>query len=207
MGENNFTYAFPPAGEIWTVSFSSCCWISLSRGGSSWLVSTSVNLARRSDIGRINSSPISRSAAYVRFREGCPQSLRIPVEDPDGDVVKCRHATYSESRFNYDSFPYGVLDEKSCTLKYEGGSNTAGTYVVALTLEDFPAGTTNFSNVKPFSAVGLQFLVIISSHSGYCNDTPVFTGNTPQDGECSEVQVGSVYTAVIQVSVADVSKQ
>ena len=83
----------------------------MSRGGNNWLVSTSVNLARRSDNGRINSSPISRSAAIVRFREGCPQSLRIPVEDPDGDVVKCRYSTFSESQFNYDSFPYGVLDE------------------------------------------------------------------------------------------------
>ena len=92
-------------------SFSDCCWIALSRGGSGWLVSTSVNLARRSDNGRINSSPISRTAAIVRLREGCPQSLRIPVEDPDGDVVKCRHSTYSESLFNDDSFPHGVLDE------------------------------------------------------------------------------------------------
>ena len=83
----------------------------MSRGGKNWLVSTSVNLARRSDNGRINSSPISRSAAIVRFREGCPQSLRIPVEDPDGDVVKCRYSTFAESEFNNDSFPYGVLDE------------------------------------------------------------------------------------------------
>ena len=97
--------------------------------------------------------------------------------------------------------------QKSCVLTYGGGSNTAGTYAVALTLEDFPAGTTDFDNVKPFSTIGLQFLAIISSHSGSCNDTPAFTGSTPQDGECSEVQVGSVYTAVIQVSVATASKQ
>ena len=37
--------------------------------------------------------------------------MRIPVEDPDGDVVKCRYSTYSESRFNSDTFPYGTLDE------------------------------------------------------------------------------------------------
>lgn len=93
-------------------SYSSCCWISLTRYGSgNWLVTTALNLTRRPDNGRINSSPISRSAAIVRFLEGCPQSLRIPVEDPDGDVVRCRFSTYSESYFNSDSFPYGVLDE------------------------------------------------------------------------------------------------
>ena len=74
-------------------------------------MTTSVNLTRRSDNGRINSSPVSRSAAIVRFPEGCPQSIRIPVEDPDNDFVRCRYSTNSESNFNNDSFPYGVLDE------------------------------------------------------------------------------------------------
>ena len=96
--------------------------------------------------------------------------------------------------------------QKSCTIKYEGQEKTVGTYAVALTFEDFPAGTTDFSNVKPFSAVGLQFLVMITGHSGSCNDTPVFTESTPRDGECSEVQVGSLYTTVIQASVSHISK-
>ena len=93
-------------------SYTSCCWISLSRyGNGNWLVSASVNLNRRSDNGRINSSPVSRSPAIVQWQEGCLQSLRIPVEDPDGDVVKCRWASLKESSINNDSFPYGTLDE------------------------------------------------------------------------------------------------
>ena len=99
------------------------------------------------------------------------------------------------------------LFQISCVLKYEGVNGAAGTYAVTLTLEDFPAGTTNFSSVRPFSAVGLQFLVIINSHAGSCNDIPEFTASTPRDGECSEVQIGSEYTAVIEVQVAHVSKQ
>ena len=94
-------------------SYGGCCWISLSRyGNGNWLISTTVNLTRRSDNGRINSSPVSRSPAIVRWSEGCPsQSLRIPVEDADGDVVKCRYSKYSESSIYDDSFPYGTLDE------------------------------------------------------------------------------------------------
>ena len=78
---------------------------------------------------------------------------------------------------------------------------------MTLTLEDFPAGTTNFNNIRPFSAVPLQFLVIISSGSGSCDDIPVFTVSTPQDGECSEVQIGSAYRAVIEVRLANFAKQ
>ncbi|CAH3042535.1 unnamed protein product, partial [Porites lobata] len=94
--------------------YRSCCWISLFRYGGSWrwLVSTTVNLTRRLDTGRINSSPVSRSPAIICWSEGCPsQSVRIPIEDADGDVVKCRYAKYSESYFNNDSFPYGTFDE------------------------------------------------------------------------------------------------
>ena len=47
----------------------------------------------------------------MRFQEGCQKSLIIPVEDPDGDFVKCRWATDAESSIPNDSFSYGELDE------------------------------------------------------------------------------------------------
>ena len=97
--------------------------------------------------------------------------------------------------------------QKNCVLSYNGTRGVAGTYAVALTLEDFPIGTVNFLNVSPFSAVGLQFLVIISGQYGSCSNVPVFTTSSPKDGECSEVQIGSAYKAVIEVKLADHSKQ
>ncbi|XP_044165767.1 uncharacterized protein LOC114963338 isoform X2 [Acropora millepora] len=208
MGENNFTYTFPSVSKEWVVSYQGCCWISslVKYPDGNWLVSTTVNLTRRSDTGRINSSPVSKSPAIIRFREGCPQSFRIPVEDPDDDVVKCRWATYSESSRQTDSFPHGVIDERACLLHYNGRNRTAGTYAVALTLEDFPEGTTDFSSVTRFSAVGLQFLVIITARSGSCTDVPLFTKSTPSDGECTEVQIGSAYRAVIEVKLQDLSR-
>ena len=99
------------------------------------------------------------------------------------------------------------LLQRTCVLSYDGRNGTAGRYAVALTLEDFPAGTINFASVSPYSAVGLQFLVIISGQYGSCNDVPVFTASTPKDGECSEVQIGSAFRAVIEVKLLDLSKQ
>nr|XP_058972744.1 integrin beta-like protein C [Pocillopora verrucosa] len=208
MGENNFTYTFPSGNLEWNVRYQSCCWISnlVRYADSQWSVSTKISLSRRSDSGKVNSSPVSKSPAIVRFQQGCQKSLKIPVEDPDGDFVKCRWATSAESSIPSDSFPYGELDEKNCILTYRGGLGASGTYVVTLTLEDFPAGTTNFNNIRPFSAVPLQFLVIIGVGSGSCQDIPVFTASTPQNGECSEIQIGSVYKAVIEVQLPNVSK-
>ena len=104
-------------------------------------------------------------------------------------------------------FTVTVFKQKTCLLTFNGNNGTTGTYGVALMLEDFPAGTTNFVGVTPFSAVGLQFLVIISSHSGSCNNVPVFTPSTPNDGECTEVQTGSLYRVVIEATLADYSKR
>ncbi|XP_074622583.1 uncharacterized protein LOC141880862 isoform X6 [Acropora palmata] len=210
MGEKNFTYTFASVSKEWVVSYQGCCWISslVKYPDGNWLVTTTINLTRRSDTGRINSSPVSKSPAIIRFKEGCPQSFRIPVEDPDDDVVRCRWATYSESSRHTDSFPHGVIDERACLLQYNARrSGTAGTYAVALTLEDFPVGTTDFNSTTPFSAVGLQFLVIISARSGSCADVPLFTKATPTDGECTEVQIGLAYRAVIEVTLQDPSRR
>ena len=93
--------------------YQSCCWISnlVRYADSQWSVSTKISLSRRSDSGKVNSSPVSKSPAIVRFQQGCQKSLKIPVEDPDGDFVKCRWATSAESSIPSDSFPYGELDE------------------------------------------------------------------------------------------------
>ncbi|PFX27722.1 Deleted in malignant brain tumors 1 protein [Stylophora pistillata] len=193
VGENNFTYTFHNSEKQWHVS---------------WKVETAINLAPRWDNGKINSSPVTRSPPIVRFPGGCRQSFRIPVEDPDGDTVKCRFATYSESFKVNTSFPYGELDETSCLLTYDGSqAAVGGIYAIALSLEDFPAGTTNFGSVTPFSSIPLQFLVmVVGNHAGHCDEKPVFTATTPKDGECSDVPIGSSYRAVIEVQVADFSK-
>ena len=88
-------------------------WISLNSGKSLyWSLSTTVNLTRRADTGQINSSPVSASIPIVRVQSGCSQVIRIPVEDPDGDVVRCRWATGSnECGGICHAFKHADLDE------------------------------------------------------------------------------------------------
>ena len=100
------------------------------------------------------------------------------------------------------------LLQTSCVLTYDGSQQAVGgIYAIALTLEGFPAGTANFGSVTPFSGIPLQFLVmVIGNHTGHCHEKPSFTASTPKDGECSDVPIGSAYSAVIEVQVADFSK-
>ena len=121
-------------------SYSSCCWISLANGGNgNWLLSTTVNLTKRQDNGKINSSPISALSPIVRHQQGCSKTIAIPAEDSDGDKVRCRWSTGSRRecggvchRFSYS----GTLDEVSqlkasslvYTSKFSSESNMTNTF-------------------------------------------------------------------------------
>ncbi|XP_074638593.1 uncharacterized protein LOC141897056 isoform X2 [Acropora palmata] len=208
QGENTFNYTFPDDGP-WLVSYSSCCWISLANGGGSWFLSTTVNLTRRQDNGNINSSPISALSPIVRHQQGCSKTILIPAEDSDGDKVRCRWSAGSQRecggvchRFSSS----GTLDEEKCTLRIH--SNAAlGWHAVAITLEDFPASTTNFHTATPFSHVSLQFLVHVSSSSGPCNRAPLLIGQSPNDGSCEEVPVGGIFYSIIEAKHVDSSRR
>nr|XP_058969359.1 uncharacterized protein LOC131795764 [Pocillopora verrucosa] len=206
QGENSFEYTFSDEGP-WLISYSSCCWISLANGGSSWLLSTTVNLTRRQDDGKINSSPISAMAPIVRHQQGCPKTITIPAEDSDGDKVHCRWSIgyYRECGGVCQSFQSGALDEGKCTLSLP--SNIAlGWHAVAITLEDYPASTTNFQSATPYSHVSLQFLVHVSPSSGPCNRAPVLIGQSPNDGSCEEVSNGNTFNSVIEAKHIDSSR-
>ncbi|XP_020626929.1 uncharacterized protein LOC110064251 isoform X2 [Orbicella faveolata] len=208
QGENTFNYTFPDDGP-WLVSYSSCCWISLANGGGNWFLSTTVNLTRRQDNGIINSSPISALSPIVRHQRGCSKTIAIPAEDSDGDKVRCRWSNGSQRECGGVCRGFsssGTLDEERCTLRLH--SNAAlGWHAVAITLEDFPASTTNFQTATPFSHVSLQFLVHVASSSGPCNRAPLLIGQSPNDGSCEEVPDGGIFYSIIEAKHIDSSRR
>ena len=87
-------------------------------------------------------------------------------------------------------------------------SNIAlGWHAVAITLEDYPASTTNFQSATPYSHVSLQFLVHVSPSSGPCNRAPVLIGQSPNDGSCEEVSNGNSFNSVIEAKHIDSSRR
>ncbi|KAL9988076.1 hypothetical protein ACROYT_G002476 [Oculina patagonica] len=209
QGENTFNYTFPDEGP-WLVSYLSCCWISLTNGGNGdWFLSTTVNLTKRQDNGKINSSPISALSPIVRLQQGCSKTISIPAEDSDGDKVRCRWSTGYRRECGGVCQRFinsGTLDKEKCTLRLH--SNVAlGWHAVAITLEDFSASTTNFQMATPFSHVSLQFLVHVASSSGPCNRAPILIGQTPNDGSCEEVPDGDTFYSVIEAKHIDSSRR
>ena len=71
------------------------------------------NLTRRTDNGRVNTSPVTSVTPIVRLRHGCSHRIVIPHEDADQDIVRCRwaEAAQSECAGVCRTFPGATLDE------------------------------------------------------------------------------------------------
>ncbi|XP_013394438.1 extracellular matrix protein A [Lingula anatina] len=182
QGADSFSYTFPDQGK-YVVGFTGGDWRSLDYGsGGSWRLQTAVNLGNRSDSGHPNNSPVTASKAIYRAMLGCKFQLQIPVQDSDGDAVRCRWANGTDECASVcHSLPNATLDEETCTLTIPMVSTAnnysdGGWYAVALTVEDFPQttieqGGVNKTSVDSLSSIPLQFL-ITTPDLGNCSDVP-----------------------------------
>ena len=94
FGGNQVTYDFSRYGSATIrVGTASCCWIAPYHAR--WNVATTFSLAYRTDIGGINSSPRAITSPVVRLQAGCTTTIALVVNDPDGDVVRCRWGSNS----------------------------------------------------------------------------------------------------------------
>ena len=60
-------------------SYSGNAWIDgLRSGGGRWRLQTLANLTIRSDIGMINSSPLTATAPIISLQHGCNHTIQIP---------------------------------------------------------------------------------------------------------------------------------
>ncbi|KAI8504765.1 hypothetical protein Bbelb_178830 [Branchiostoma belcheri] len=203
-GGNSFSYVFSDT-QPRVVSYDSCCWISVKIGGGDWNLQTLVNPTPRNDTGRPNSSPISASAPVVRIPMQCDTAIRIPVEDPDGDKVKCRWAVGYDECGDICGGPTNMtVDEEACVLNYDtsAGMLEEGWWAVALVMEDFSRDPScvgsSAPECGPFTQTPLQFLAFVFNSSVPCNQRPQLVGRTPEDQGCVGIPTGGTYTAIIE---------
>ncbi|KAF1393275.1 hypothetical protein PFLUV_G00036840 [Perca fluviatilis] len=104
-----------------------------------WIMTAHVDLGTRSDTGESNRSPIIDMLPVLRVTRNCPRSFNMAVFDPDGDKVRCRVPTNSNTNeCGLCGLTAGFsLDQNSCSLKYIN-SNQYGNHPIELVVEDFP---------------------------------------------------------------------
>lgn len=157
-------------GSQLVIAFQSSNWLLLVYGVlyPTWSLATYINLAVRTDNGRINSSPTSNMAPLVTVMVNSAQVLRIPVTDIDQDIIQCRWAANSsvtastiidecggvcQNMPNTQLYSTSTLDN-NCTIVFN--TTITGYYVIALQIEDFMPSNPNGTAL---SSIPLQFLV------------------------------------------------
>lgn len=166
QGEHTWTANLPKV-PVYRASFSSCCWISLNTGGSSWEVSVMLDTRNRPD-GKINTAPVSSIAAMIKLRRGTTTQLTIPWSDADADTVRCRVPIKSQNECgDICNLPPGVtLNSNTCTLTFSTGSMSTGWYGVSVMLEDYFSP----SSTSPMSGVVVQFLAYVCGSGSTCTN-------------------------------------
>ena len=191
FGERRFTYTFNEGPDI-TIAFTGNAWL----GFDQWSILTYFSTAKRNDTGHINSTPRAITTPLLRLQANCNHTIKIPVNDPDNDIVRCRWAVgEAECHSVCDAFPKAVLDPESCSIMYTADQGV-GYRAAAIMIEDFPPGST-----VPMSSVGLQFLVLVFSSNRLCSDAPEFIPPTPEDDSCVAIPPGGTFhTMLVAVS-------
>ena len=189
-----------PFAPLLEASFASRAWIEdlVIGGETQWEIRVRLNVNAILSKGRTgNASPETKMAPILNLLHGCNHTVRIPVEDSDGDVVRCR---WAESRLSEcggvcHALPGAMLNKSDCTLFYSA-TGTVGLYVVAIQIEDFYSTL----DMTPFSSVPLQFVVNVyesSSANASCYGKPTFTWPTRRDGACVGIPFNSVFRETI----------
>ena len=200
FGERQFIYTFNENYDV-ILAYTGEGWIS--PFSSSLGILTHFSMTRRNDTGRINSTPRPITSPVIRIQENCNHKIRIPVTDPDKDIVRCRWAVgeaecggiCDECGSVCCGFPGAYLDPDSCSIMYTANQGV-GYRAAAIMIEDFIPGST-----VPMSSVGLQFLVLVFSSTRPCSDGPEFIPPTPEDDSCVAIPPGGTFhTMLVAVS-------
>ncbi|XP_034412468.1 uncharacterized protein LOC117747406 [Cyclopterus lumpus] len=112
-------------------------WRSTKNAVSYMTMLTSVELRKRSDTGRVNSSPQTNILPELSVPSNCQRDLDLLTFDPDGDEVRCRYGKRSALEC-VQCIPASVLSlSSSCTLSFNSTiPSNEGTYAVQLVMED-----------------------------------------------------------------------
>jgi hypothetical protein len=172
-------------------SFSKENWLNTLNGAEKSIAKYIIDLNKRNDNDKINSSPITTMSPIIIVNQACFSSIRIPVQDADRDAIKCRWA----ENFN---LPSSYLDTDSCVIVFK--PSQTGLYGVAIQIEDFQKDS--ISN-RPLSSVPLHFLIESTqgeSQNCVSEQTMIyFYESTMQDQSCLAVSFNKTFIEMILI--------
>ncbi|XP_013872871.1 uncharacterized protein LOC106523841 [Austrofundulus limnaeus] len=190
--------------------------LQLTLSGNSWTTSlnviiyrravAAVELRKRSDSSKPNTSPQTTILPVIRLPSNCQRNINLLTFDPDGDIVKCRYG--NDMLFECDPCtPPPVLSvSSSCTLSFSPNSSSSeNSYAVQLMMEDFPHQTITLTHTSgsqevkttssAISKIPIQFLLKVLPLIPSCTEglyLPKFVPPTPDNGAQINITVNQM---------------
>ncbi|XP_043953420.1 uncharacterized protein LOC122820242 [Gambusia affinis] len=193
--------------------FSSNSWFTNLNGIGDWRAVTDVELRRRSDTKKPNSSPQTTVVPALRVPSNCGVNIPLLAFDPDGDQVQCRYASLSLTECASPCTPPPVLSLSSnCILTFRATSSSdEGWYVVQMVMEDFPRQPVTLTQTDgsqvvkttsdAISKIPIQFPFQVDPAVSSCTEgfyRPRFVSPTPEQGAQLSVLPNQVVAINIQ---------
>ncbi|KAK3611459.1 hypothetical protein CHS0354_032740 [Potamilus streckersoni] len=175
QGEGFFLHKFNGTGPF-SVSLENFSWVPhiSSTAPSIGYMKTDVNLNIRGDTGKANGSPYASLPSIIGIQYNCISIIKLPVDDPDGDLIRCRWAEPQECRTGCTNVPVPpntvILDRVECTLTVSAHASAGylpdQNYRITLVVEDFPEyvldfGGQNLTRRHRMSSVPLQVFELL----------------------------------------------
>jgi len=129
-----------PAGSDFFVIYAGSAWNTRVSGGTSWSITSRINLVRRSDNNMFNNAPVATVMSPVNIQVNQTTVIPVSVSDADGDIVRCR---WSNGSSNPDecgsvcppsSLPANTVLLSDCIIEITGtivGNMYAVTFMVS----------------------------------------------------------------------------
>ncbi|CAI5659798.1 unnamed protein product [Oreochromis niloticus] len=189
-----YIYILPTFSNVYTIAYSGGDWINgIKNNITSWRTEARLELRKRSDTGKANSSPQTTIIPVIRVPSNCQTNVSLLMFDPDGDEVKCRYGNTPSECNPCDPPSVLSLSSSSCTLSFSPtSSSNEGPYAVQVMMEDFPMKNitltqTNGSQtiITTKDAIGkipVRFVLLVDSAVPSCTEgdfLPNFLPPTP----------------------------
>lgn len=144
--------------------------------------------------GIYNTPPTTQAFPVFNLLKGCAAQLKIPVQDVDNDILKCRFAKSDEC----GSCAYNpvTIDANTCTLFFP--ATITSNIIIEIQIEDFASQ----NDTTPMSSVPLQFAAMLKTTSGNCSDQPKFSTNVLPDGSCVAIAANTTYIGIVEAKSA-----
>lgn len=115
-----------PVGSDFTITYAGGAWNSYVASGSSWSVTSYINLNRRPDNSMFNNAPVATVMSPINIQVNQTTYIPISISDADGDIVRCRWANNSNGTDECgsvcppNSLPANTILYSNCLVEIKG---------------------------------------------------------------------------------------